>query len=123
VVEAKFYGDGTWNKAILGELLGSERQKVMFVGYEADGWQETACKDIRYPAMKLGGGGGSSGGKAKGSTAAGGTDGEQGTPKKAQEKKVKEGKASKGGRSGKKWEVGPVHPLHLPRACPRACLR
>ena len=116
MVEAKFYGDGTWNKAILGELLGSERQKVMFVGYEADGWQQTACRDIRYPAMKLGGGSISSG-KAESSAAAGGTDGESsGTPKKAQEKKVKEGRASKGGRSGKKWEVGPVHPLHLPRA-------
>jgi hypothetical protein len=49
VVEAKFYGDGTWNKAILGAQLGPDRQQVMFVGYEADGWQDTAAKDIRYP--------------------------------------------------------------------------
>ena len=96
VVEAKYYGDGTWNKAILGESLGSERQQVMFVGYEADGWQETAAKDIRYPAVKLGGA------KAKGAAAA--ADGEQGTPTKSQDKK-KEGKGGKGGRSGKKWEV------------------
>ena len=26
VVEDKFYGDGTWNKAILGAQLGPERQ-------------------------------------------------------------------------------------------------
>jgi hypothetical protein len=96
VVEAKYYGDGTWNKAILGESLGSERQQVMFVGYEADGWQDTAAKDIRYPAVKLGGA------KAKGPAAA--ADGEQGTPTKSQDKK-KEGKAGKGGRTGKKWEV------------------
>ena len=32
VVEAKFYGDGTWNKAILGAQLGPDRQQVMFVG-------------------------------------------------------------------------------------------
>ena len=51
VVEAKFYGDsdGTWNKAILGAQLGPDRQQVMFVGYEADGWQDTAAKDVRYP--------------------------------------------------------------------------
>jgi hypothetical protein len=54
VVEAKFYGDGTWNKAILGAQLGPDRQQVMFVGYEADGWQDTAAKDIRYP-VKIGG--------------------------------------------------------------------
>ena len=28
VVEAKFYGDGTWNKAILGAQLGPDRQQV-----------------------------------------------------------------------------------------------
>jgi hypothetical protein len=31
VVEAKFYGDGTWNKAIQGPQLGPDRQQVMFV--------------------------------------------------------------------------------------------
>jgi hypothetical protein len=54
VVEAKFYGDGTWNKAILGAQLGPDHQQVMFVGYEADDWQDTAAKDIRYP-VKIGG--------------------------------------------------------------------
>jgi len=47
-VQAKFYGDGTWNKATLGAQLGPDRQQVMFVGYEADGWQDTWTKDIRY---------------------------------------------------------------------------
>ena len=54
VVEAKFYGDGTWNKAILGVQLGPDQQQVMFVGYEADGWQDTTAKDIHYP-VKIGG--------------------------------------------------------------------
>jgi hypothetical protein len=97
VVEAKFYGDGTWNKAILGAQLGPDRQRVMFVGYEADGWQDTEAKDIRYP-VKIGGlhSGGSAGDTATGEVA---------TPTKAQDKKTKEGKGGKTGRSCKKWEV------------------
>jgi len=92
-VEAKFYGDGTWNKVILGAQLGPDRQQVKFVGYEDDGWQDTAAKDIRYPAVKVGGS------KVDMTSSA---NGAAGTAQKATEKKVK---AGKGGRSGKKWEV------------------
>jgi len=88
-VEAKFYGDGKWNKVILGAQLGPERQKVKFVGYEDDGWQDTAAKDIRYPSVKVGGMTSSANCSA-------------GTAQKATDKKVK---AGKGGRSSKKWEV------------------
>ena len=93
VVEAIFYGDGTWNKAVLGAQLGRDRQQVKFVGYEGDGWQETASKDIRYPVQirgraEDGGGGAASSGPS--------------TPAKAQTKKKPK---DKGGRSSKKWEV------------------
>ena len=103
-VEAKFYGDGTWNKAILGAQLGPDRQQVKFVGYEEDGWQDTAAKDIRYPALKIG--------KAKvaaagalGEASAAAARGDTATPTKAADKNAKDGKAGKAGRSGKKWEV------------------
>ena len=115
LVEAKFYGDGTWNKAVLGAALGPDQQQVKFVGYEDDGWQDTHQKDIRYPAVKLAGPqkGRQVGGPAKAtgatdsgqSAAAGGSATPTATPTKAQEKKAKDGKAGKGGRSGKKWEV------------------
>ncbi len=52
-VEAKFYVDGTWNKAILGAQLGPDRQQVKFVGCEEHGWQDTAAKDIRFPVVKI----------------------------------------------------------------------
>ena len=47
VVESKFYGDGTWHKAILGAQTAPDWQLVKFVGYEDEGWQNTAAKDIR----------------------------------------------------------------------------
>ena len=74
------------------------------MGYEEDGWQDTAAKDIRYPALKIG--------KAKvaaagalGEASAAAARGDTATPTKAADKNAKDGKAGKGGRSGKKWEV------------------
>jgi hypothetical protein len=79
----------------------------MFFGYEEDGWQDTAVKDIRYPAVKIG--------KAKtskvavagalGEASAAAARGDTATPTKAHDKNTKDSKADKGGRSGKKQEV------------------
>ncbi len=89
----------------MGAWLGPDRQQVMFVGYEEDGWQDTAAKDIRYPAVvKIG--------KAKtskveaagalGEASAAAARGDTATPTKAHDKNAKDSKAGKGGRSGKK---------------------
>ena len=58
VAEAKYYGDGGFYKCVLGKEVGEDSQQVMFKGFEADGWQETQRRDIRFEAggLQLGGG-------------------------------------------------------------------
>ena len=57
VAEAKYYGDGGFYKCVLGTEVGADSQQVMFKGFEADGWQETQRRDIRFEAggLQLGG--------------------------------------------------------------------
>ena len=46
VVDARWIGDGQWHPATLGVQRRPGLWQVKFVGYEDDGWQDTARKDI-----------------------------------------------------------------------------
>jgi hypothetical protein len=101
--QAIFHGDNTYHACVLGQVVGSDSQLVMFKGHEDDGWQETLRKDIRFEAEGLQLGRGKKGKKE--GAGKGGGNGRDDSAVSAGAEEVSEKVSKSDGRSGKKWEV------------------